>query len=651
MGSGTVFACTRVLAESVASLPLITYRRDGRTKERAKDHPVYRLLHLQPNPEMTSFSLRELMMKYLCLWGNAICEIDWGNDGYPRALWPLPVQRIGIERLANKTLRYWYDPEDGGPRQPIARRNILHIRFMGSGWWGDSPVRLGLRSLGLDLAAEEYGSRYFANGARPGLILKHPGILSDKAYENLKGSWASEHQGLSNAHRMRILEEGMDVATIGSPPDEAQFLQTRRFQRATIASWYKVPLHKLNDYDGGASYASAEVMQKGFYDDTLLPWLTRIEQELTVSLLMPSEQEDVYVEHLADALLRADTAERYQAYQVAIQSGVMSPNEVRERENLNPYEGGDVYLLPLNMIAADQAAQLGQDDSQDDAGDDDAEGEDRAAHLDHHERCTCGECDGLAVARETRQGEPSADQEDLAVGRRRLAGTYVRLFEDGVGRLLKRELADLRRSVEKYLVKGQDLNAWNDWLEEFYEDLRGVIPGYLQATMATLAEQMAAAVAAEQGEDVDPAALDEFVGEYLDTYAGGYVAGHHRQLKALRDEALTDGVPVDERIRGRLDGWEETETDRQAREQAFEALNALTVAAYSIVGVRYLMWMSAGESCPFCRAMSGRIAGIDAYFVEAGGSVTGTDGAVLTIAGNRRHGPLHSGCDCVVIAL
>lgn len=691
LASSVVFACTRVLAESVASLPLLTYQRSGRGKERAARHPVYRLLHSAPNPEMTSFTWREWTMGYLCRWGNAISEIDWGNDGYPRALWPLPMQQIeGIERTPSGQIRYLFR-DTNGQLIYIARRNILHIKFMGTGWWGDSPVRLGLRSLGLELAAEEYGSKWFANGARPGIVLKHPGVLGDKALGNLKASWATEHQGLSNAHRLRVLEEGMDIATIGSPPDEAQFLETRRFQRSAIAGWFRVPLHKIGDLEH-ATFSNIEHQGIEFVTDSLRPWLVRIEQELESSLLVGAERDELRIEHLVDGLLRGDTVGRYQAYATALQNGFMSPNEIRALENLNPYDGGDTYLLPLNMVPADQAGAPA-DDAQPDAvraqgvgglplGERTNEranerGEGRRARGEdgdpapHDVRgwhppgngCTCDACRASTAAdllqfagtvdfgiSEVRD-EPDADQEALAGQRRRLAGTYVRLFEDGVGRLVRREVADIRRAAEKYLIKAEDVDAWRAWLDEFYADLREVVPEYLAATLTAMAEQVAAGVADEQDGTLDVEDLSEFVDGYLETYAGGYVASHNRQLRALTDEGEVDGVPVAERIAGRLDGWADTEAKRQALGQAYEGVNALTVAAYAAVGVRYLMWVATGESCEFCRAMSGRIVGIDGYFIEDGGSVQGLDGGFMSVSRRKRHGPIHEGCDCVVVAV
>lgn len=614
--SATVFACTRVLAEAVAVLPLLVYQRDGRNRDRARAHPLYRLLHLTPNPEMSSFTLRELMMKWLCLWGNGICEIDWGKDGYPRGLWPLPVNRVGIERLKSGQLYYWYsDPRDG--RIGLPASSVLHFKFMGNGLWGESPVRVGARSLGLDLATEEFGSRYFANGARPGVVLKHPGLVSEKAKANLKSSWNSEHQGLSNAHRFRVLEEGMDIATIGHPPEEAQFLETRRFQRAVVAAWFRVPLHKLNDYEGGASYASAHVMQRAFYDDTLVPWLERFEQEMMRSLLIESELDTYYIEHLADALLRADPKDRFASYQIGVQSGILSPNEARERENLNPYAGGDVHLLPLNMINANDGRRTASGATE--------------------------RRDGGATTRD--------DSEELtATGRRQLAAAYRRLFEDNIGRLSRREVADLRRAVEKHLIRAEDVEAWRAWLDDFYTELREAIPPYLAATLESLAAQVAADVAGERGENIDPDDLEDFRSGYLETFAGGYVASHARQLRILTDEAEQDGVDPVTGIGARLDSWEETEAERQAAGQAFEAVNALARAAYILAGVTVMRWMATGESCPFCQAMNGRTAGVEEFFVEAGGTIAAADGKTMTVVRAKRYGPLHEKCDCVVVA-
>ncbi len=350
-----VYASIRLLSWSAAMLPLLTYRRQARGKVRAEDHPLYGLLKEQANPEMTAFDFRSTIMSHAVGRGNGYAEIEWSNGGEPLALWPLNPARMTPARVGDQ-LRYLYDLPDGTTANLPSWR-VHHIKGLsGNGLTGYSPIRLAMQAVGLGLATEEFGSRFFGNGARPGVIIRHPGVLSDNAFKRLKESWSADHQGLSQSHRMRILEEGMDIETVGVPPEEAQFLETRQFQVTEIARWFSVPPHMIADMSG-ATFSNIEEQGVEFVTYSLGPWLTNSEQALSRDLLMPAERRTMVIEHLVDGLLRGRTSERYAAYQSALQGGWMSPNEVRERENLNPYDGGDTYLLPLNMAPADQAGQ------------------------------------------------------------------------------------------------------------------------------------------------------------------------------------------------------------------------------------------------------------------------------------------------------
>jgi len=354
----TVFACARVLGESVAMLPLLTYRRraDG-GKDRAGDHPLYSLLHDQPNPEMTSFEWRETKTVHIALRGNGYSEIEWSKAGRPLALWPLNPAKMEVVRKSGE-LRYLYTLPDGTTANLPSWR-IHHVRGMShNGIQGYSVVRLAMQSIGLGLGTEEYGARFFGNGARPGMLLKHPGVLSEPAYKRLQESWDASHQGLSNAHRVKILEEGMDVTTVGVPPEEAQFLETRKFQVNEIARWFRIPPHMVGDLEH-ASFSNIEEQGLEFVIYTLMPWLVRHEQAISRDLLTESERQTFFVKYLVNGLLRGNILTRYQAYGAGIQGGFLSPNEVRIFEDMNPYEGGDQYLLPLNMVAASTSSAAG----------------------------------------------------------------------------------------------------------------------------------------------------------------------------------------------------------------------------------------------------------------------------------------------------
>jgi len=361
-----VLAAVRILSNSVAMLPLPVYRRlQPKGKERAQEHPLYPVLQEQANPEMTAFELRRWLMQHALLHGNGYAEIEWSGAGEVMALWPLMSSQMTVERR-NGALTFKYTLPNGNTTVLPAWK-VLHLRGMtGNGVVGFSVVRsLMNEAIGLGLATQEYGARFFGNGARPGIVLTHPGQLSDKALINLRASWATDHEGLSNAHRLRILEEGMKAETISVPPEEAQFLETRKFQVSEIARAFGVPPHLIGDMEG-ATFSNIEHQYMEFLQFSLGPWLKQIEQTVHAQLMRPEERRTYFVEHVRDAILQADTTTRYQAYAMGRQWGWLSVNDIRAIENLNPVENGDQYLRPLNMVdvAEPEAAppQEGQPD-------------------------------------------------------------------------------------------------------------------------------------------------------------------------------------------------------------------------------------------------------------------------------------------------
>lgn len=345
-----VLACIRIIAQSLASVPLILYWREGRQRVRATDHAVYPVLTQMGNAEMTAYEVRETRISHCMAWGNAYAEIQYDSNYQVRGLWPLAPDRVGVERNDNGKLVYTYWSDAMGQGFVLPAYRVLHLRYtMIRGALGISPVRQAMNALGVAQATEEYGGRYFANGSRPSIILKHPGKLTKEAYANLRDSFANTWQGLDNAHRVNILEEGITPEIVGIPPEEAQFLGTRQYQVQEIARLYGVPLHMLAVGET-ATYASAEQDAINFRQLTLLEWARRDEQRLMADLLTRQERQNgYYIEYLLDGLERATIETRTHAYATMIQNGMLMPNEARERENLDPHPGGDVLLMPLNM--------------------------------------------------------------------------------------------------------------------------------------------------------------------------------------------------------------------------------------------------------------------------------------------------------------
>jgi HK97 family phage portal protein len=339
-----VYACVRVISETIASLPLLTYRRLERGKERAPNHPLYTMLHSLPNPEMTSVELRDAIQGHVLLWGNGYCEVVRDNAGRVRQLWPLRPDRVRLIRNARNDLIYELTLPDNQVRHLSARR-VLHIKGLSfEGLLGYDPVKLGRESMGMAMAAEEYGGRFFSNDGSPGGVLEHPGNISTDAANRLRNSWYETHGGLNRKHRVAILEEGIKWHQVGIAPDNAQFLETRKYQTIEIVRLFRVPPHKIQELDR-ATWGNIEHQAIEFVTDTIWPWTVRWEQAISRTLLSESERESYFVEHLLQGLLRGDIKTRYQAYAIARQNGWLNANEIRELENMNPYDGGDEYLV------------------------------------------------------------------------------------------------------------------------------------------------------------------------------------------------------------------------------------------------------------------------------------------------------------------
>ena len=353
-----VYSCVRILSEAVASLPLNVYRyTDSGGKEKAIDHTLYRLLHDEPNPEMSSFIFRETLMTHLLLWGNAYAQIIRNGKGEVVAMYPLMPDRMTVDRDRNGRLYYKYTKSnDDAPTMEngsvyLDPSDVLHVPGLGfDGLVGYSPIAMAKNAIGLAIAAEEYGSKFYANGAAPSGVLEHPGTLKDP--ERVRNSWNSTFGGSSNSHKVAVLEEGMKYTPISISPNEAQFLETRKFQINEIARIFRVPPHMVGDLEK-SSFSNIEQQSLEFVKYTLNPWVIRWEQALYRSLLTEEEKKELFFKFNVEGLLRGDYASRMNGYATARQNGWMSANDIRELEDLDriPEElGGDLYLVNGNML-------------------------------------------------------------------------------------------------------------------------------------------------------------------------------------------------------------------------------------------------------------------------------------------------------------
>ena len=354
MQIATVYACVRLLAETVASLPLHLYRftEKGDGKEKATEHPLYKILYRQANPEMTSFTFRESMMTHLLLWGNAYAQIVRDGKNGILGLYPLLPENVEIDRDEQGSLFYTYHaytnevPGEHDRDIIFKRDEILHIPGLGfNGLVGFSPIAMMKNALGTTLAVEKYGSSFFKNGAQPAGVLEHPGVLKDP--QKIRDNWMNAYGGAGNAHKVAVLEEGMVYKPISLPPEDSQFLSTREFGVEEICRIFRVPPHMVQDLKR-ATFNNIEHQSIDFVMHTIMPWLVRIEQAIVKDVLIEEEQDTYFPKFNVDGLMRGDYQSRMNGYAVGFSNGFLSPNDIRKLENMDliPTEdGGDDYYL------------------------------------------------------------------------------------------------------------------------------------------------------------------------------------------------------------------------------------------------------------------------------------------------------------------
>lgn len=368
MQTTAVYACVRILSETLAALPLQLYRYTAGGKERVYDHPLYHLLHDEPNPEMTSFIFRETLMSHLLIWGNAYAQIIRDRLGRVQGLYPLRPDKMTVCRDESGQIYYIYTKTtDENPaikpygQVPLRKDEVLHIPGLGfDGLVGYSPIAMARNAVGMTMACEEYGASFFANGASPSGVLEHPGILKDPA--KVRDSWNAVYQGSANAHKVAVLEEGMKYQQIGIPPEEAQFLETRKFQLNEIARLYRIPPHMIGDLEK-SSFNNIEQQSMEFVKYTLDPWVIRWEQAMQKALFLPEEKKQYFLKFNVNGLMRGDYESRMTGYSIGRQNGWLSANDIREMEDMNPVpeeEGGNLYLVNGSMTKLKDAGAFAQ---------------------------------------------------------------------------------------------------------------------------------------------------------------------------------------------------------------------------------------------------------------------------------------------------
>lgn len=616
------YAAVRVLSETLGSLPLILYRKtqDGKGKERATDHPLYKILHDRPNPEMTAMVFRETLMSHLLTWGNCYAQIVRNNGFEVAQLWPLRPDRMFPKRSGGELIYEFHKP--GGGIKIFQSGDILHIPGLSfDGLVGYSPVQMAKEALGLGKATEQFGSNYFGNGANPGGVLEHPGTLSDTAFQHLQDSWSQRHQGLENAHRPAILEEGTKWTSIGIPPEDSQFLETRKFQIEEIARIFRLPPHMIGDLEH-ATFSNIEQQSLDFVTYSLHPWLERWEQAIEHKLLLPNEQENYYVEHLVDGLLRGDIKARYTAYNIGRNGGWLSVNDIRLKENMDPIEDGDQYLMPLNMVP------VGTEPDPNDPNDpqDDKKKQTKRSFINKEERAL-----------------------RFATSRRGTIDSFKHVFVDAAGRVVRSEEREVMKKAKKSLLS-RDLSDFEEWLDKFYEDHRD----FIISTMRPAFQSITDAVRNQAQEEIKSTGdlgsdVENFLKDYIETFADRYISSSKGQIREVVTDSVKNGSDPVADLQKRFDSWRDKRPDKVANNETNRVGNAVAKTVFLLSGILRLKWRTIGENCAYCNHLDGKVVGIRDFFVTKGESIQpeGADTPLKSYS-NIGHPPIHEGCDCVI---
>ncbi|MBQ9632459.1 MAG: phage portal protein [Lachnospiraceae bacterium] len=349
----------------MAQLPLHLYKvTDPDGQEKAQDHPLYKILYREPNPEMTSFSYWEAVMTHLLLWGNSYSQVIRDGKNTVLGIYPLLPENVEIDRTESGELYYIYHaytnevPGETNKDIIFRRDEILHIPGLSfNGLVGFSPIAMMKNSLGTTMAVEKYGSAFFKNGAQPAGVLEHPGVLKDP--QKIRDNWVNAYGGPGNAHKVAVLEEGMAYKPISLPPEDSQFLSTREFGVEEICRIFRVPPHMVQDLKR-ATFSNIEHQSIDFVVHTLDPWLVRIEKAIVKDLLIEDEKDLYFPKFNVDGLLRGDYKSRMDGYSVGISTGIISPNEARRKENMPPLpedEGGDFHIVNGTFIKLKDVGQ------------------------------------------------------------------------------------------------------------------------------------------------------------------------------------------------------------------------------------------------------------------------------------------------------
>lgn len=610
-----VFACIRVVTETIATLPVHVYRRErsqGKTKRIDTDHPLNILLR-NPNPEMTRVEFLECLIANQEAKENAYAQIVRKGSGMPMELWPVKPESVKPTRFGG-TLAY--EVRSNGSTYIVPARDMLHLRPMVmDGIKGTAPITYLKDTFGLGIAALRFGAGVFAGDGlkRVALAMDGPppqnqGDRGKAFIQQLQEAWRQLYGGNDNKHKVAVLHSGLKPTEIGFSPEDAQLTELLKVIAIEACRAFRVPPSKIMELER-AHFNNIEHLQLDFRTDTILPRCIRIEHELDRKLLQNNA--DFFIRFNLDGLLRGDYKSRMEGHSIGILNGIISPNEARDEEDRNPYEGGDVFLQPLNMTPSN-----GQPESQPEA---DGESNTKAAPV--------------------RRAIRAATQRDA---RNKIKKQWLPVLVEAYTRLLKREQKEIGDAVERYLGTRSAADL-KEWLVRYGEDHIETVSRILGAPLEGLELALAESTADAMNISLDKS-FEEWVSRWVDDYAKSHSGRTVHNLLTQLDEGGYEPERLLERMREKIKNWT-NDAERRASDRVTQSDGAVAREVWKRAGVKKIRWN--GGDCEFCAQLDGVVIGIENdAFVPQGGSVNVEGKSPIWAGADVLHPPLHPGCDC-----
>lgn len=599
MGLTAFWAGVRVISQTIAGLPCKTYMRVDGGRELAEDHHVYKVLQERPNPMMTPFVFREIRTAHCLTWGNSYAEIEYDKAGRVIALWPLLPDRTGVEIQGGEKVYY---TQINNKKIYLPADRVLHVPGLGfDGLQGYNVIKMHRDSLGLSMAANEYGSTFFGNSGRPSGIITKQGSSSDKEREQLRAEWNQMHTGLTRAQRTAILWGGMEWKPVSLPPEEAQFLETRAIQIEEVARILNINPIFLQHFTKVTTWGSGVVQfLTAFAKFTILPWLEREEDVLNYDLFGEGERGKFYVKYSIEQLMRGDPKMQAEILEIERRNGILSADEWRKLNDENPLPDGlgEDYFMPLNMAPVDKIR----------------------------------DADDVSLSR--RSVEKRTEKRSGIPYRVRLTRAHKAALEDAARRFVKRDTEALKKAAGK--------RELDDWIDEFY-------PGqqrYIEQTMLPVITALTTVIGEAAADEIeeDSVSMAKFAEEYTANLARREVGSSIGQIRKKQELVAEDDL--EQELIDLADEWEERRPGKVAQNESVRASSGAARYMWGALGVSYLVWRANADACELCSALDGKRVGIDKYFVDEGTSVTAEGVAPLTASENIGGPPLHIGCQC-----